>query len=736
MRCRSLLAILVTTALAASTTSGPVFAQDGAEPTGTDQADDDPVFLEADSVEYDVERDVVTARGNVSLSTEERTLLADSLSYDQTTGQVVAEGRVVLIEPSGDTLFADRVEVTDDLREGSVEQLKVLLSDNARIVARKGVRVEGNRTEFDDALYTPCEICPDSDGAPLWRLRADKVVHDQEDREVRYRNTFLEVYGVPVLYTPFFSHPDPTVDRKSGFLGPEIGNDSELGFRAEVPYFIDLGPNRDATLTPIFLSNEPIVLELEYRDLQPFGITELGGSITPGASELQSDGTLDDEIRGHLEGVGRYRLGGAWIGGFDLDLATDDTYLSRYDFSEQDVLRNRVFGERVWDRNFLDVSAYYFQGLRIFDDPGEIPFAAPFVRTRLRDKTGFGASRWTVDASALALQRTDGIDTRRVSVEGGLELPMRGLIGDVITTRLSVRNDFYNVNGDADSGEDDGTVRDRIRVLPRFTADWRWPLIRPAEAGSAWSYTLEPMVTLTSTPRGGNDDQIPNEDSIEFEFDDTNLLEPIRFTGLDLIEDGTKIAYALSFAALENGRQRFAGFLGQSIRLDDSEDAFDEFLGLEGRSSDYVGRLDASPNPFFNLSYRFRIDNETADLTRSETILAFGPPRLRFGIGHVRLGDEVSDEGFDDREELRASVNAGITPNLNVVLSTRQALDAGETVRNAAGLVYRNSCVNVFAGVERDFTADRDASDTTTISLRLTLRNLGEFGGDSSIFGG
>src|SRR5690606_22909364 len=115
---------------------------------------------------------------------------------------------------------------------------------------------------------------------PLWQIKADRVVWDQGTQTVSYRNARLEFLGVPVAYTPFFSHPDPTVKRKSGLLTPTFGSNSTLGLTAELPYFIALAPNRDVTITPLIASQVAPVLGLELRDQQDFGLTELDGSIT------------------------------------------------------------------------------------------------------------------------------------------------------------------------------------------------------------------------------------------------------------------------------------------------------------------------------------------------------------------------------------------------------------------------------------------------------------------------
>ena len=153
--------------------------------------------IQADTVMHNQEFGNVIAKGNVEISQEERVLFA-------------ASGNVILLEPTGDTFFADYVELTDGMRDGVIEQIRVLLTDDSRFAAVRGKRKDGIKTTLTKAVYSPCKVCKeDPEKAPLWQLKASTIVHDKNTREIRYQNARLELYGVPVAYTPFFSHPDP-----------------------------------------------------------------------------------------------------------------------------------------------------------------------------------------------------------------------------------------------------------------------------------------------------------------------------------------------------------------------------------------------------------------------------------------------------------------------------------------------------------------------------------------------
>ena len=164
-----------------------------APPLGALDLGEGPVLLLADEVVYDAEANVITAVGNVEVTRGGRRLLADMLRYDQDADLMEAEGNVALVEPTGDTLFADRIVLSGDLREGVAEQLSARLTDDSLLAARGGRRIGGVRTELDRGVYSPCPLCPDSDEPPLWQLTARRVTHDQETRNITYRDAFFEL---------------------------------------------------------------------------------------------------------------------------------------------------------------------------------------------------------------------------------------------------------------------------------------------------------------------------------------------------------------------------------------------------------------------------------------------------------------------------------------------------------------------------------------------------------------
>ena len=684
-----------------------------------------PVVLRADDVAYDSRQGIVIATGNVEVAQNNRILFADRITFDKQTNTVKASGNVSLLEPTGEVLFAEEVELTDEMKEGVMRDIRIILTDNSRMAANGAVRSGGYRTEMRQAVFSPCKLCPDNpDAAPLWQLKAARVVHDQRRHEIEYSDVVLEAFGVPIAYAPFFSHPDPTVKRRSGFLTPTYRSGSELGFSLQVPYYFNLAPNRDATLAPIFTTKEGPVLVGEYRARTERGEYQLAGSITnPESRGLNGETIGGRDVRGHIEGTGAFQLSDVWRWGYQLDRATDDTYLRRYNFSNEDTLTSRLYLEGIDGRNYAGINGYAFQGLEVDDDPGQAPLVLPIAEYNLVLEKGLFGGNYTFDANLMSLSRTEGTDTRRLSVDGGWHLPFIGSAGDIYTLNTQLRGDLYWVDDLANRGRTASSDEITGRIVPSLSLDWRYPWIR--QAGTT-RQIIEPVAKIAVSPYGGNPDGIPNEDSQDFEFDHTNLFDLMRFPGLDRVEGGPRVSYGLRAGVYGISGGRTTAFFGQSYRVK-ADSTFERGSGLEDKFSDFVGSVNISPADFVDLSFRFRLDHDDLSPRRSEVNLNGGPNWLRINFGYLSLDDPPDnlDDDVEAREEINVSARFRFASNWSISANTRRNLTTDNTIRYGFGINYGDECLIFSTRFVRSFTQDRDVKPTTSIQFVVTLRNLG-----------
>ena len=695
------------------------------------QGEDPPILLKADKVSYDREGEIVTATGNVEISRESRVLLADTVIYDQKKNLVTASGNISLVEPNGDVIFADTMEMSGDLKDAAAEGLSMLLKDGSRFASSGGRRSDANIVELRNAVYSPCDLCPEEpSNPPLWQVKAVKVVHDRKRQTLEYTDSWLELWGIPIAYTPYFSHPDPTVKRRSGFLTPSIGGSSDLGLVVRVPYFFDIAPNRDVTVTPIYTAESGPALAGEYRHRLMDGELEARTSFTNNESDGFGTEKGSFGIRGHMAAKGRFDLDDTWRTGFDINRATDDTYIRRYGFNSDITLNDsnnslttHLFTEGFRRRNYLAVNAYAFQGLNQGDDAGDTPLVLPMIEfNHVGEPDRFGG-RSSLDANFLALTRTGGSDTQRLSLNGGWRVPFLGPGGGAYTLSTSLRGDAYHVDSLVRGGRDTTFSGFSGRIRPEASLEWRQPLMR-RENDSVYQL-VEPSASLIVSPYGGNSDKIPNEDSLDVEFDENNLLRANRFPGLDRIEGGPRLNYGLKWGVFGAKGGNSAVSLGQSYRIR-ADSTFAEGSGLEDNFSDIVGKVNISPSSNLDLLYRTRLNKENLEPRRNEVSLTVGRPALSFQ-GNYAFFDSQEGSEFAGREELALLLRSRLTRYWRGSLSSLTDLNRDGGLRSIRmNLTYENECFQFSSDISRTFFEDRDLKRTDAIFFRVLFKTLGE----------
>ncbi len=337
-----------------------------------------------------------------------------------------------------------------------------------------------------------------------------------------YRDATLELLGIPVAYTPFLSHPDPTVKRKTGLLTPTFGSSDSLGSSIRQPYFWAISRDKDLTFDQIFYASNYPLISGEYR--QSFGNGELRGRLS---AIFDTTDSTNKRGRGHIDAEARFVINDDWRWGTDVKLASDDTYLSRFGFPGKDTLTSRAFIERFGSRTYAAAEGIYFQGLRQEDVQKEIPLVLPKIDYNFVSDPGEHGAFTTFDANFQSLGRDEGTSSQRISLTGGWHFPYVSNIGTVTTLNATLQTDIYNV---ADVAVPSGGTESGLtgRIFPQLVAEWRYPWIRRAKSSGM---LIEPIAALVLAPNGGNPDRIPNEDSLAFELDETNLFSPNRFPG-------------------------------------------------------------------------------------------------------------------------------------------------------------------------------------------------------------
>ena len=697
------LTLVLTAALAAA--AAAVAAPSAAQ----DEAGEQQVTLVADSVSYDTLTGRVVAEGAVQVFYGTRTLTAERIVYDSVNDRISAEGDLVLRDAAGNaTVFADTAELDAELRDGLVLGARAVMNRDVKLSAVEAPRLDDRYNALSKAVYSPCAVCAE-DPTPLWQIRARRVIHDERERVIHYEDATFDVLGVPVFWTPYFRHADPTVERTSGFLVPSFAQSSTFGYGVRAPYYWVLDDFSDATIEPFVTTDDGVIMLGEYRRRFTFGDLQ-----------VRSSGTVNDyggkgSFHGHLDALGQFETKGGIDYGFDFDLVTDDGYLRRFDLSDDDRLESEVYLRDYGDRSFFDLAGIYFQSLREGETDGEVPFVLPDFEARyeLPRPVAGGTAGFFADTAAVV--RTAGDDAARVSLGSDWEREFIASNGLVLTPFAEARVDFFA------SGDDDVFTEDTdLRLAPLAGVEARYPLINESSPGVA--HVLEPVAQAILAPYGGNDG-IPNEDSLLTEFDETSLFDRNHFPGLDGFEEGPRLNYGLRYERIADEGIDLEASLGQVLRPEDASE-FSPGSGLVDATSDIVGSWALSFAPWATARQRVRLSTDL-ELTRNEVYGGIELDPVGLDVGYIFLERDPRIDAPDDREEISAAGRLRLTGGWSVGAFLQHDIGRDELVETGGSITYENECIAVDLGVEKRFTDADDAPSALSFGLQVRLLTLG-----------
>ena len=702
-------------------------------------ATEDQIDFSSDLLQYDSNAEIVTATGEVRLLRDGNRLRADRVTWNRKTGQVVADGNIAVTNPEGDVAYGDRIELTDSLKDGVVENMLVVLDEGGRIAAKRGTRSENGVVTVESAAYTPCAVtnsagCPKE---PSWKITAIKVRYDPARKRIRYTGAGLTIFGLPTIPLPSFSHSIGD-GSDSGLLAPSIRLDRVNGVEVAVPYYFNLAPNRDLTITPHVFTAVLPMLQAEYRSLSSKGAYRVQGYAT--ASRRSDDLVLgitptgsEQSFRGYADAVGRFQLDPNWSVSGSLRYTTDQTFLRRYDISRDDRLRNNVTVERIDRDSMLSISGWAVQTLRVGDDQGMQPIALPEIDYRRRFNGLLGGVA-QVQLNTLALTRTEGQDTQRAFVAARWDLTRYTPLGQEVTFTAYARADAYNAHDTIDTAV--LSYRGNEGFTPRGIAaaavDIRWPFVGAIGRGTQ---RISPRVQLVVSPKIANL-AVPNEDARAVDLEDSNLFALNRFAGYDRFEDSSRVTYGLDYA-LDLPGVAVSATIGQSYRASERASILPSGTGLDDRFSDFVGRTDIRFRELVTFTHRYRLDKDGLKVRRNEVDATVGSRRTYVQVGYLRLNRDITElEDLQDREEVRVAGRVAFGPfwsafasgTIDLTDKSEDSLslsDGYDPIRHRLGVQYEDDCLRLGLTWKRDYQRIGDARSGSSYLVTLALKNLG-----------
>ncbi|HEY9039371.1 MAG TPA: LPS assembly protein LptD [Roseovarius sp.] len=703
---------------------GLALAQDGGVPTRAALLIADEVLLEGDGT--------LVATGNVEAVYDSQRLKARRITYDKAADRLTIDGPITLFDGNYTTVLADAGQLDRDLQNGILTGARIVMDDQLQLAANQINRKDGRYSQLYKAAVTSCQICAEG-GTPLWQIRARRVIHDAETRQLYLEGAQFRIGTVPIAYFPHLRLPDPTVTRATGFLTPSLHNSSLLGFGIKVPYFIRIGDHKDLTLTPYY-TTQTRTLEFRYRQAWASGGIEFEGAFSRDDLERRDN-------RGYIFGRGVFALPQDYVLRFNIEAVTDDAYLVDYDYSDKDRLASEISVERVRRDEWRRMALTYYHTLRAGEDSSTLPtsvanfdYEKRYFPTRLGGELRLAAEahshyRWSSlstdgpDTDLFA----DGRDVTRVMSSADWRRTWTLFGGLRAMAQTGVAVDHIRVN---DAGT---TSRSSItEATPNAALTLRYPLSKTNARGV--THMIEPMVQLAWV--GGDTPFIANDESTRTEFDEGNLLSLSRFAAADRRERGASASYGLSWTRYAPGGLRSTLAVGQIARDRAQREAtgeltFSRTSGLRGTTSDLLIAGQIATQNGLTLTARGLLDG-AFDTTKAEARASWQNAVVDLGATYIWLPADLQEDRRGTVSEWTIDGSYRLSRHWTGDAEWRYNAASDRSVRAGVGVTYTNECVEIALSASRRFTSSTILEPSTDISLTVGLRGFSARAEDKS----
>ncbi|MGH6711719.1 MAG: LPS-assembly protein LptD [Bradyrhizobium sp.] len=709
-------------------------------------ANNGQMLVQAVEVDYDYNNQRVSAVGNVQMFYNGTSIEADKVIYDQKTKRLHAEGNIRLTDAEGKITYANIMDLSDDYRDGFVDSLRVDTEDATRMAATRADRTSGNYTVFENGVYTACAPCRDDPKKPpLWQVKGARIIHDQTEKMLYFENAQLEFFGVPMAYLPYFSTPDPTVKRKTGFLMPSFTSYTPFGYGVETPFYWAIAPDYDATFSPRITSRQGVLFQGEFRQrlidgsyqIRAYGIDQLDrGAFTgqPG----------DKQFRGGVETKGQFALSDKWTWGWDGVLLSDYYFMSDYRLAQyRDPLGSflslpteaisQLYLTGVGNRSFFDARTIYY--LSFSGSQEKVPVIHPVIDYSNVINSPIFGGEFSYKTNFTSLSRTtaafDPITTLantsglclNASADPLARLPSQCLLrgmpgtytrftaeaqwrksftdpaGQIWTPFAIVRADAINASISNQPGVSNFLPvgdTNALRVMPTVGLEYRYPFINVQPWGTT---TIEPIAQVIIRPNETYAGKLPNEDAQSMVFDASNLFAVDKFSGYDRVEGGGRANVGVQATTQFDRGGSVNVLFGQSYQLfglnsfsvaDLTNTGVDS--GLQNTRSDYVGRVSYSPNRTYTFSVRTRMDEATLNINRFEAQGSATFDRWSVSVLYGNYAAQPALGYLTRREGLLGSASIKLAANWVVSGSARWDLEANKLNQYIIGAGYVDDC--------------------------------------------
>ena len=649
----------------------------------------------------------VSLTEGIALRRADKVAGADSAHYDPETRAMYLNGNVRYEDP-GTQILSDSAEFVYDSGRIGFSGAEFSLGNNARGAAERLQIDQDGLLQLDAVSYTTCPP-----GSNDWLVEAADIDLDTRSGIGTARGMKLRFQGIPILYAPYLSFPISDA-RKSGILTPEIGSTSRSGTEIRVPWYWNIAPNYDATITPRLLTDRGLQMQTQFRY-----ITEAhSGAIN---AEYLNDDSLVNDSRSYVGIDHRSLFRNRWRNEIEFREVSDNQYFEDLGGSLSTSTTTHLNRALRFDFHTDTLSLFgQVQDFQTIDD-AIMPADQPYQRLPQMLASGYWPDRWLgidyrLDTELVNFDRSVGVTGWRLNVAPAAQLSIASP-GWFITPAVAVDYTSYKLS-DTPAGQPDSPDR----LLPISSVDMGLVLERLMRGnGSRRLQTIEPRLLYVHIPF---EDQtgLPVFDTITPDLNLVQLFRKNRFLGVDRIADTDQISFGVTSRILDvaTGRELMTATIGQIRYLSDSIVTLPSDPSFTDESSDYIAELGFLLLRNINFDLGHQWGTSGTGTTQSQARLQYRPASNRILNFAYRFRRDSLEQGD-------ISWSWPLTTKWNFVGRYNYSFRDKQTLEEFYGLEYGSCCWGLRV-VSRRYISTRDGTRDTTIGLQLVLKGMTSVG--------
>ena len=673
----------------------------------------------SDNLQVNESTNVMTASGNVIITSDNRKITADKVEYNQTTDKAIASGNVLLTEQDGSIYESDKVVLTNEFKSIVAVPLYAKLVDQSYITAKKLLKNDLGESFFNEGVYSACECNVEEGETPIWRIESKKIKHDPLTQTVYLSHPILKIFSMPVYYLPYLSFPDWTVKRRSGFLTPTYGYSQQNRFNIKIPYYFapKNNPTWDMTFTTHQNGKSGHADQLNLR--KKYESTSFETNIYKG--NLNTNKSNGDNVFG-INFVATSKLKSDWNMTLQGKYSDQETFMRRYGFDGDATYKSFINLEKLSPKSISEIEIYNIQNLDETSSNNE-PTLAPSISHNIFNNNE--KYNYDIKLKAHSIYNDESYDIKRWSGLGEINKKLN-LNEVILEGDLNLGLDLYSIQGRPSTDSDNNKYIDRLSTGFSIAASKQYDFI-----SDNFGMLLEPKIQFSSVFSSDRTDEVPNRDSSEFRLDQANLFLNNQYQGRDNIQENDRVNVGFNSLIISEDLGDINFFLGQSHKISGTQKNINNVN--QDRQSHVINSIDWNPSKIFNFSWfslynHHNFKSDTSDLTLHGSV-----NNWIYSANH-----RSTDGGFISNNIDREELNLGLSKNLeNWKTSYNRTYDLNndkeELIEETLGIEYTGTgymfgnCLTIlFEYKSSGRIADRDLLPEDSIYLTFSFRNIGD----------